>query len=416
MYEELMEEAVGDRNAGEALRAVIGNQGAAGIDGMPTSRLKDHLRRHWSSIRAKLLEGRYVPSPVRKVEIPKPAGGVRQLGIPTVMDRFVQQLLLQVLSPIFEPLFSDSSYGFRPGRSQHEAVEQARNYTVAGKDWVVDMDIEKFFDRVNHDILMNQIAQVIGDKRVLKLIGRFLRSGIMVHGVVIERHEGTPQGGPLSPLLSNIYLDLLDRELEKRGHCFVRYADDCNVYVGGAAAADRLMQNLAKWIERHLKLKVNLSKSGNGRPWERKFLGFRITRDGQIEVSPESIARFKAKVRWFWDGRRSRTSRQLRDEWRRYLKGWWQYYGRAEWIRPVLDLDGWLRRHMRKCFWLRWHGWRGRRQALRRLGVPEHVVRSANCSRGAWAMARHPAVQQALGNKVLRKHGLLVPSDLVLGT
>jgi group II intron reverse transcriptase/maturase len=416
MYEELMEKVVSDGNVGKALRAVVGNKGAAGIDRMRTDQLEEHLERHWPRIRAKLLEGSYAPSPVKESIIRKPGGGERKLGIPTVLDRFIQQLLLQELSPIFDAGFSGYSYGFRPGRSQHGAVEQARRYILEGKDWVVDIDIEKFFDRVNHDILMTRIGKVIRDKRVLKLTGRYLRSGIMVNGVVMEREEGTPQGGPLSPLLANIYLDPLDQELQKRGHCFVRYADDCNVYVGGPAAADRVMENLVKWIEKHLKLKVNLSKSGNGRPWERKFLGFRWTREGQIEVSPESIARFKAKVRQLWDGNRSRTSRQLKEDWEGYLKGWWQYYGKAEWIRPVLDLDRWIRRHMRKCFWIRWHCWRGRQRALRRLGVPERVLRGANCSRGAWAMAQHPALNMALSNKTLRQYGFLVPSDFARKT
>lgn len=413
MYEELMEEVVSDANVKVALKAVKRNKGAPGIDGMTTSELEGHLQKHWPTIRAKLLGGTYAVTPVREVEIPKPSGGSRKLGIPTVLDRFIQQLLWQVLGPIWEPRFSDRSYGFRPGRNAHDAVRQVRDYAVSGKTWVVDIDIEKFFDRVNHDILMRRVAEVIRDKRVLKLMGRYLRSGIMVEGVVMERTEGTPQGSPLSPLLANVYLDPLDKELERRGHSFARYADDCNVYVGGPAAADRLIQTLPRWIEKHLRLKVNLSKSGVGRPWERKFLGFCITPEGQIEVSPQSLERFKQRVRELWDARRSRTSTQMRDEWLRYLRGWWNYYRLAEWRRPIFDLEGWIRRHIRKCFWLRWHCTKGRRRRLARLEVRYPLLKCAGSSRGAWRMARHAIMQKGLNNQTLRCYRLLVPSDLV---
>lgn len=412
MYEELMEEAVSEKNMQAALRAVVRNKGKPGIDGMTTSELEGHLQKHWPAIRAKLLSGTYAVTPVREVEIPKPNGGVRKLGIPTVLDRFIQQLLLQALTPIWEPQFSAYSYGFRPGRSAHDAVRQIRDYAVSGKTWVVDIDIEKFFDQVNHDILMRRIADVVRDKRVLRLIRRYLRSGIMAEGVVIDRNEGTPQGGPLSPLLANIYLDPLDRELEKRGHTFARYADDCNVYVGGAAAADRLMRTLPKWIEKNLRLKVNLSKSGVGRPWERRFLGFRITQSGQIEVSPESLLRFKVKVRELWDAQQNGTSIELRDRWLRYLRGWWNYYSLAEWRQPVFRLEGWIRRHIRKCFWIRWHSSKGRKRRLAKLGVNKFALKAAASSRGAWRMARHFIMHQGLNNKTLRRYGFLVPSDL----
>ena len=416
MYEELMEEVVADGNVGRALQAVKRNRGAAGIDRMKTTELEGHLKRHWSKIRSKLLAGTYAVTPVKQVEIAKPNGGVRKLGIPTVQDRFIQQLLLQVLSPIFEPGFSESSWGFRPGRSAHDAVRATQGYALSGKNWVVDLDIEKFFDRVHHDILMRRISAVIRDKRVLKLIGRYLRSGILVEGVVIRQVEGTPQGGPLSPLLANIYLDPLDRELEKRGHSFCRYADDCNVYVGSEATANRLIRTLPKWIEKHLRLRVNASKSGIGRTWERGFLGFRMTREGKIEVAPDRLERFRVRVRQLWETRQSLTSQQLRDQWQRYLKGWWNYYRLAQWRRPVFDLEGWIRRHMRKCFWLRWHNWRGRLNALVRLGIQPSHARSANCSRGAWHMARHAVVNMALKNATLRRHGFLLPSDLARRT
>ncbi len=297
MHEELMEQVVGEENLERALRAVKRKRGAAGIDKMTTEELEPHFRRHGTEIRAKLVSGRWTPSPVRRVEIPKPSGGKRQLGIPTVIDRLVQQALLQVLQPIFDPRFSESSYGFRPGRSAHDAVRVAQRYVREGKDWVVDIDIARFFDVVNHDILMRRVAEVIRDKRVLGLIGRYLRAGVLTEGVVVRSAEGTPQGGPLSPLLANIYLDALDRELERRGLRFCRYADDCNIYVGSEAAAKRVLAGITAWIEKHLRLKVNEAKSGAGRPWERKFLGFRLNRQGQVEAAPESVERFKRKVR-----------------------------------------------------------------------------------------------------------------------
>jgi RNA-directed DNA polymerase len=261
MHENLMERVVSPENATRAWKAVQRNQGAPGIDGMTTGELRDHIRAHWEAIQAKLLAGTYVPSPVRRKEIAKPDGGVRLLGIPTVQDRWIQQTLLQVLQPIFDPTFSDHSYGFRPGRSAHDAVRAAQTYAQAGKDWVVDMDITKFFDRVNHDLLMTRIGQTIRDKRVLGLIGRYLRAGVMIEGVVQESEEGTPQGGPLSPLLANIYLDALDQELEGRGLEFSRYADDCNVYVGSRRAAERVLASLTHWIRRHLRLEVNATKN-----------------------------------------------------------------------------------------------------------------------------------------------------------
>lgn len=412
MYEEVMEEVVTDGNVSRALAAVKRNRGAAGIDRMTTTELEGHLQRHWPKIRARLLAGTYAVTPVRRAEIPKPDGGVRRLGIPTVQDRFIQQLLLQVLTPIWEPHFSERSYGYRPGRSARDAVRAAREYAVSGKDWVVDLDIEKFFDRVHHDILMRRIGEVIRDKRVLKLIGRYLRSGILAEGVVIWQEEGTPQGGPLSPLLANIYLHPLDEELEKRGLCFCRYADDVIVYVGSEASANRLIESLPKWVEKRLRLKVNASKSGIGRTWQRQYLGFRITREGQIEAAPERLFRYQNRVRLIFDARQNGTSNQLRDQWRRYIRGWWNYYRLAEWRRPIFDLEGWTRRHIRKCFWLRWHCWRGRRNALKLLGIRPAHAWSANTSRGAWPMARHPVVQKALSNATLRRYGFLLPSDL----
>ena len=407
-----MEAVVSPENATRAWKAVKRNQGAPGIDGMTTEQLRDHIRRHWETIRAKLLEGTYVPSPVRRKEIAKPDGGVRLLGIPTVLDRWIQQMLLQGLQPIFDPAFSDHSYGFRPGRSAHDAVKAAQTYAQSGKNWVVDMDITKFFDRVNHDLLMNRIGQTIRDKRMLRLIGRYLRAGVMIEGVVQESEEGTPQGGPLSPLLANLYLDALDQELERRGLTFSRYADDCNVYMGSRRAAERVLAGLTVWIGKHLRLEVNATKSGVGRPWERKFLGFQINPEGKILVAPKSVTRFRNKVRELWRSCQGASSEELRNTWRAYVRGWWAYFGLAEDRRNVFGLEGWIRRHIRKCFWLRWHDWRGRKRALRRLGLRGRQLQVAHSSRGAWRIARSPSLQTALSNAVLRRYGFATPSDL----
>jgi len=412
MYENLMEEAVSPENYGKALRAVIANAGAPGIDGMRAEELNGHLLQHWPKIHAKLMAGTYVPSPVKRVEIPKPNGGKRRLGIPTVRDRFIQQMLLQAMTPIGEPRFSEHSYGFRPGRSAADAVRAAQEYARAGKDWVVDLDITKFFDHVQWDILLGKIAQVIRDKRVLKRIGKYLRAGAMLKGVVVKSVEGTPQGGPLSPLLANIYLDALDRELERRGHAFSRYADDCNIYVGTQTAAERVMESVQGWIEKHLRLQGNAAQSGVGRSWERKFLGFRVNRERQIEAAPESLERFKTKVREKWRSGQSRTSNQLREAWRQLVRGWWGYYPLAENRQPIFRREGWIRRHIRKCFWLRWHEPAGRKRKLRSLGLGGRMLQVAESARGAWHVAGTGSLQTALSNERLRRHGFLMPSDL----
>lgn len=412
MYEELMEQVVEQANAEAAWKAVKRNHGAPGIDGMTTSELGDHVRKHWETIRTKLIGGTYVPTPVRRVEIPKPQGGVRLLGIPTVLDRWIQQMLLQVLQTIFDPTFHAHSYGFRPGKSAHDAVRTAQNYVQEGKDWVVDMDITKFFDRVNHDILMRRIGQTIRDKRVLRLIGRYLRAGVMINGVVQESDEGTPQGGPLSPLLANIYLDALDRELDQRGLAFSRYADDCNIYVSSQRSAERVLESITQWIKHHLKLEVNGTKSGAGRPWERKFLGFRINSQGVIEAAPQSVERFKDKVRELWRSCQSQTSETLRKNWQAYVRGWWGYYQLAEERRNIFRLEGWIRRHIRCCFWQRWHHWRGRLRHLRRLGLSGRLLKVVHSSKGSWGVAASPSLQTALSNRTLKRYGFWMPSDL----
>ncbi len=408
MYEELMEQVVKETNREAALKAVIRNKGAPGIDKMTTEQLLPHVRKHWESIKTKLLEGRYTPSPVRRVTIPKPGGGERKLGIPTVMDRFVQQMLLEVLQPIFEPQFSDKSYGFRPGRSAHMAVETARRYvTDEQATWVVDVDISAFFDRVHHDILMQRIATTIRDKRVLKLIGKYLRAGVMVDGVKEATTEGTPQGGPLSPLLANIYLDPLDKELEIRGLCFSRYADDCNIYVGSKRAAERVYENICVWIRHKLRLEVNESKSGVGRPWERKFLGFRIRESGEIEVAPTRIERIKAKVREHWRSCARQSGKEILASWRAIMRGWWNYFRLADYRRTLYSLDPWIRRHIRKFFWQRWHSPSGRRNALRKLGVSPKMLAAVGGHTSPWRVARGRAMQTALSNSWLSNHGFL---------
>jgi RNA-directed DNA polymerase len=412
MYENLMEEAVAPENFRNALAAVTRNDGAPGIDRMRAAELEKHLEIHGEKIRAKLLAGTYVPTPVRRVEIPKPSGGVRMLGIPTVLDRFIQQLLLQVLTPIFEPLFSDHSYGFRPGKNAADALRAAQEFTRQGKDWVVDIDITQFFDHLNHDILMGRIATTIRDKRVLRLIGKFLRRGALVEGAVTASEEGTPQGGPLSPLLANIYLDSLDKELDQRGLSYCRYADDCNIYVGSQAEAERTLLSIQRWIEKHLRLKVNAAKSGTGRTWERKFLGFQLTRSRRIKIAPESVQRFKAKVREFWRSCQSLTEAEIRQNWQQLLRGWWGYYRLSEVRDLIFQLEPWIRRHIRRFFWWRWHGPVGRRRNLRSLGLKGHLLKVAHSSKGAWHIARTGSLQVALSNAVLRRSGFLMPSDL----
>ena len=381
-----MEEVVSPENYGKALKAVTANQGSPGIDGMTTEELNGHLLKHWPKIQGKLMEGSYVPSPVKRKEIRKESGGTRMLGIPTVLDRFIQQMMLQAMTPIWERRFSEHSYGFRPGRKPAFAVRAAQRYAEEGKDWVVDLDITKFFDHVNWDILMGKVGAVIRDKRVLQLIGKYLRAGAMADGVVVKSVEGTPQGGPLSPLLANIYLDALDKELERRGHAYCRYADDSNIDVSSQAAAERTLESIQNWIEKHLRLKVNTAKSGTGRTEERKFLGFRLDREGRIEVAPESIERFKAKVRERWRANQSRTSKELRDDWVRYVRGWWGYYQLAEVRKPIYQLEGWIRRHIRKCFWLRWHDSRAGEGATKAGGSSPATPDSADGpgGLGAW--------------------------------
>jgi RNA-directed DNA polymerase len=407
----LIEQVVQRENLLAAYERVRANKGAAGVDGMSVDDLADFCRRHWPRVREQLLGGTYVPQPVRKVEIPKPDGkGVRMLGIPTVLDRLIQQALLQVLTPIFDPGFSDASFGFRPRRSTHQAVVRARDHIAAGHRWVVDMDLEKFFDRVNHDILMSRVARKVKDKRVLWLIRRYLQAGIMEGGVCSPRSEGTPQGGPLSPLLSNILLDELDKELEQRGHRFVRYADDCNVYVRSQPAGERVLDSLEKFLSRRLRLTVNRAKSAVARPWERKFLGYSVTvhKDPKLKVSPQSVKRLKDKLRPVLRAGRGRSLARVCHELGPVLRGWVAYY-RLSGVKAAFEaLDEWLRRQLRCIMWRQWRRARTRFKELCRAGLyQKRAAASAYNGHGPWWNAGASHMNQALPTRTLRSLGLL---------
>lgn len=412
--ENVMEEILNKENLERALKAVKRNRGGPGVDGITVDEITASLKRHWPGIRDKLYASRYQPGLVKGVRLAKPNGGERLLGIPTVQDRLIQQAMQQQLSPIFESQFSDHSYGFRPGRSAHDAVRAAQKYVQSGKDWVVDIDISAFFDQVNHDILMHRVSQHVRDKRVLKLIGGYLRAGMRVDGEVRKRRAGTPQGGPLSPLLANIYLDALDKELESRELSFVRYADDVSIYVSSERSAGRVYENIRQWIEKHLKLPVNEEKSGTGRPWQRQLLGFTMGTDGAIKIADKSLKRYKDQVRRLWDARQSLSSAELVGNWYRYVRGWWNYFSLAE-VRLVA-LSKWTRRHMRKCFWLRWHSKRGRLKRLRRLGVSPRNLKRVNFYASAWPAATHPAMHMALNKDCLRRYRMLTPHDLAVAS
>lgn len=407
-----LETVLARENLKAAWLAVKANDGAAGVDGMDVGRTAQHLKAHWEAIEAKLRAGKYVPAAVRAVEIPKANGGMRTLGIPNVQDRLIQQAIHQVLSPLWEAEFSDSSYGFRAGRSAHEAIRAAQRHIQAGKTWVVDIDLKGFFDEVNHDILMREVGRKVRDKRLLRLIGGYLRAPMRrPDGSQQKRRKGTPQGGPLSPLLANIYLDPLDKELERRGLSFVRYADDIAIFAASERAAQRIMEHVIDWIEKTLKVPVNRDKSRSGPTDQSALLGFRLYADGRLGVSPKAVERMKENVRRLWDAQQSRTSEQLRDQWREYILGWWNYFRIATWRREVEDLSGWIRRHIRKCFWIRWKTPEGRINALRRLGVKGRALGLGYTGLGAWAVARQWTLHQALSNATLRRYGFIIPWD-----
>jgi RNA-directed DNA polymerase len=407
--EQLMEEVCERENCKQALKRVKANKGSAGVDGMTVQQLPEYLKQHWPAIREQLLSGTYKPQPVRRVEIPKPDGGVRKLGIPTVLDRFVQQAVMQVLQRKWDGTFSDHSYGFRPGRSAHQAVAQAQQYMAEGYRWVVDLDLEKFFDRVNHDKLMARIATRVGDQRMLKLIRTFLKAGVMEGGLVSPVDEGTPQGGPLSPLLSNIVLDEFDRELERRGLRFARYADDCNVYVRSRRAGERVMASITRFITTKLKLKVNEQKSAVAEPWERKFLGFSFTRFGtpKRRIAPKAVDRFKAKVRELTSRTRGISLERMAEELAQYLRGWLGYFGKCETPSVLQSLEEWTRRRLRSAIWKQWKRGSVRFAELRKRGVNKDLAaKTAGSAHGPWHLANSKGLAFALPNAYFDSLGI----------
>src|SRR5476649_2550517 len=408
-YDRLMEEICERENLKQALKRVKANKGAPGVDGMTVHALPGFLREHWLSIRATLLNGTYKPQPVRRVEIPKPdGGGVRKLGIPCALDRFIQQAVLQVLQRQWDPTFSDSSYGFRPGRSAHQAVVQAQRYIQSGHRWVVDLDLEKFFDRVSHDILMSRVAKRVCDRRVLKLIRSFLRAGVMENGLVGPTDEGTPQGGPLSPLLSNLVLDEFDRELKRRGHRFARYADDCNIYVRSERAGQRVMESVTQFITQKLKLKVNEAKSAVARPQERKFLGFSFSAGPEVKrvIAPKALDRFKRRVREITRRAKGVSMRTTIEELAPYMRGWRGYFGFCETPEVLVALTRWVRLRLRAALWRQWKTPRRRRAALIALRVSGQLRNTASSGRGPWHIARSKALSVGLSNAHFKSLGL----------
>src|SRR5271169_1339502 len=404
----LMEEVCERENLKAAMRRVRANRGSPGVDGMTVIGIKDYLKQHGPAIREQLLNGTYEPQPVRRVEIDKPDGGVRKLGIPTVLDRLIQQAVMQVLQKRWDRTFSDHSYGFRPGRSAHQAVAQAQQYIAEGYGWCVDFDLEKFFDRVNHDKLMGQIAKRVEDKRLLKLIRAFLNAGVMENGLVSPSVEGTPQGGPLSPLLSNLVLDELDRELERRGHRYLRYADDCNIYVRSERAGQRVMESISRFITQKLKLKVNAAKSAVARPQERKFLGFSFTAGPDIKrtIAPKSLERFKQRIRETTRRAKGVSIKTTMEELATYMRGWRGYFGFCETPEELTALTRWVRLRLRAALWRQWKTPRRRRAALIALGVGGELRNMAGSGRGPWHLARSKALSVGLSNAHFKSLGL----------
>ena len=412
-----MMEAVCERgNMLLAYERVMKNKGASGVDGIGVTEFKDHLKQHWPTIKGKLLEGAYIPQPVRRVDIPKPQGGVRTLGIPTLTDRLIQQALHQKMSPIFEEDFSASSYGFRPGKNAHQAVKAAQRYIAEGRRIVVDMDLEQFFDRVNHDLLMEKLSKKIDDRRVLQLIRRYLEAGMMTDGIVIPRAEGMPQGGPLSPLLSNILLTELDRALERRGHAFCRYGDDCNIYVRSRAAGERIMASLTRFLAEKLKLKVNTAKSAVARPWDRKFLGYSVTwhKVTRLRIAPVSLERLEERIRILFKGSQGRSLSNIIQELNPILRGWAAYFKLTETKRGLEELDGWIRRRLRCMLWRQWKRPYTRASNLMKSGLSEERAwRSACNQRGPWWNAGASHMNAAFPKSFFDRLGLVGLLDTV---
>ena len=411
----LMEQIVSRENMAKAYARVYKNKGAPGVDGLEVSDLETHLQQHWPSIKEALLEGRYTPQGVKQVSIPKPGGGERLLGIPTAVDRMIQQGIHQIINSLYDPGFSQCSYGFRAGRSAHQAIAQSRTHIQSGKRWVVDMDLSKFFDEVDHERLLSKLRRKIRDRRVIHLIDRYLKGGIMVNGVETQRIKGTPQGSPLSPLLSNIVLDELDKELEKRGHKFVRYADDFQIYVGSERTAHRVMANLTNFIENKLKLQVNKKKSAIDRPWKRSFLGYSFTVDkvSKLRVGPESIKRLKGKLKeQLRQGRGRNEKKFIEESLNPILKGWINYFSKSEVKGFAKAIDGWLRRHLRKNRWLQMKRSWTRFQALMKRGISEErAAQSCFNQRGAWWNSGASHMNQAYPKSYFDQLGLVSLQD-----
>ena len=406
----MLEQLLSRENLLQALKRVEANKGSHGVDGMSVKSLREHIVQNWQTLRHAIEEGTYEPSPVRRVEIPKPGGGgVRLLGIPTVTDRMIQQAIAQVLTPLFDPEFSDHSYGFRPKRRGHDAVRKARTFMKEGYRFVVDLDLEKFFDRVNHDRLMMKISEKVEDKKVLLLIRKYLQSGVMENGLVTPTTEGAPQGGPLSPLLSNIVLDELDKELEKRGHRFVRYADDCNIYVKTLRAGERVKTMVTRFIETRLKLKVNQVKSAVDRPWKRKFLGFSfsVDKEPKVRIAKQSLQRVKVRIQEISSRKRSMKMEERIKELNHYLMGWCGYFSLADTPSTFRDMDKWIRRRLRMCLWKQWKTPRTKVKRLISLGVPkDKAYEWGNTRKGYWRIAGSPILQHALNNQYWEANGL----------
>lgn len=410
-----METVCANENMSAALKHVRSKKGCGGVDGMQVDELAPYLRRHWPELRNQLLSGTYRPQPVLRKQIDKPGGGKRNLGIPTLVDRVIQQAFLQVLQPVWDPTFSDHSFGFRPGRNQHQAIARAQGYIAEGYGWVVDMDLEKFFDQVNHDRLMAALARRVTDKRILRVIRAFLTAGVMDHGLVSPTVEGTPQGGPLSPFLSNVVLDELDQELERRGHRFVRYADDCNIYVRSQRAGERVLKSLKEFIGRKLKLRVNEAKSAVDEPCNRKFLGFTFTRgkSPNRKVSAQAVDKFKHKVRTLTRPTKGRSIDEVIADLAPYLKGWIGYFGFAQKRSVFSDLDGWIRRRLRAYLWRQWKTGKQRFARLRSRGISRTVAQAVSGSgHGPWSMSKCRPIQAALSNAYFRSIALPSLSEM----
>lgn len=408
--ERLMEAIISRGNMMAAYSKVVANKGAPGVDKMPVTALKDYLQEHWPRIKEELLEGRYIPKPVLKVEIPKPDGGTRTLGIPVVLDRLIQQGVSQVLGALFIPDFSKSSYGYIPGRSAHQAIQAARQYVAEGRRWVVDLDLEKFFDRVNHEILMSLVKRKVKDPRVLKLIDSYLKAGMMAGGTVSPRSEGTPQGSPLSPMLSNILLHELDKELEKRGHAFCRYADDCNIYVATKASGERVMGSVTRYLSEQLKLTVNQNKSAVDRPWRRIFLGYTMNwyPRPRLRVGAKAVDKFRANVREICRRGKGRCLRQVINELNPKVRGWLNYFRHIESDYLLKELDGWLRRKLRVIIWKQWKRTRTRARNMIKLGLSSNAAwRFARRQRGPWVAAGENVMNRVLNNAYFENQGLI---------